>query len=98
MLAHTLPERAVQACRARGRSRATFSGWTGLLAPRGTPQPVIGKLRNALRWSRRPRSSATRWRARARSRDKHAEEFARLVASELESMGKAARTANLKLE
>lgn len=103
MLAHTLPERTPQfpgvPALAETVPGYTFSGWTGLLAPRGTPQPIIDKLRAALL-----KVAATQeFRDQMVSQGAVAhtstpEEFARLVASELESMGRAVKAANLKIE
>lgn len=103
MLAHTLPERTAQfpgvPALAETVPGYTFSGWTGLLAPRGTPQPVIDKLRATLLKiadTQEFRDQMANQGAVAQTSTPEA--FARLVASELESMGKAARAANLKLE
>jgi len=103
MLAHTLPGPAAQfpgvPALAETVPGYTFSGWTGLLAPQGTPQPIIEKLRTTLL-----KVAATQeFRDQMVSQGAIAhtstpEAFAQLVATELESMGKAARAANLRLE
>jgi tripartite-type tricarboxylate transporter receptor subunit TctC len=103
MLAQTLPERSAQfpgvAALAETVPGYTFSGWTGLLAPRGTPQPVIDKLRAAvLRVAAMPdfREQVTNQGAVVQTSTP--EEFAQLVAAELEAMGRAVKAANLKVE
>jgi tripartite-type tricarboxylate transporter receptor subunit TctC len=103
LLAHTLPARTPLfpdvPTVAETVPGYTFSGWTGLLAPRGTPQPVLDKLRATL----------LKVAASAEFRDLIAnqgalvqtstpEEFAKLVASEIEAMGRAVKAANLKIE
>jgi tripartite-type tricarboxylate transporter receptor subunit TctC len=103
MLAHTLPERTAQfpgvPALAETVPGYAFSGWTGLLAPRGTPQPIIDKLRNTLlKVAATPEFRDQMANQGAVAQTSTPEEFARLVATELESMGKAARAANLKLE
>ena len=103
MLAQTLPERSAQfpgvAALAETVPGYTFSGWTGLLAPRGTPQPVIDKLRAAvLKVAAAPdfREQVTNQGAVVQTSTP--EEFAQLVAAELEAMGRAVKAANLKVE
>jgi tripartite-type tricarboxylate transporter receptor subunit TctC len=103
MLAHTLPERSAQFPGVPALTESvpgyTFSGWTGLLAPRGTPQPVIDKLHTTLvKVAATPEFRDQMVSQGAVAQTSTPEEFARLVAAELESMGKAARAANLKLE
>jgi tripartite-type tricarboxylate transporter receptor subunit TctC len=103
MLAHTLPGPTAQfpdvPALADTVAGYTFSGWTGLLAPRGTPQPIIDKLRNTLLKVAATQEFRDQMVSQgAVAQTSTPEEFARLVAAELESMGKAARAANLKLE
>jgi tripartite-type tricarboxylate transporter receptor subunit TctC len=42
-----------------------FSGWAGLVAPKGTPAAVVGKLHAALGRRSRSRKVRTGWRSRA---------------------------------
>ncbi|HSD55266.1 MAG TPA: tripartite tricarboxylate transporter substrate-binding protein, partial [Burkholderiales bacterium] len=77
----------------------TFSAWTGLLAPRGTPQPVVDKLHaTLLKVAATPdfRDAIASQGAAAQTSTQEA--FARLVAAEYESMGRAVKAANLKIE
>jgi tripartite-type tricarboxylate transporter receptor subunit TctC len=103
LLAHTLPERSAQfpgvPTLAETVTGYTFSAWTGLLAPRATPQPVIDKLRAALlkvAATQDFRDAIANQGALAQTSTQ--DEFARLVAAEHESMGRAVKAANLKLE
>jgi tripartite-type tricarboxylate transporter receptor subunit TctC len=103
MLAHTLPERSPLfpdvPTLAETVPGYTFSGWTGLLAPKGTPQAVLDKLRETLL-----RVAATpdfRELIAAQGAVVHTstpDEFARLVAAELENMGRAVKAANLRID
>ena len=103
LLAQTLPERSplfpdVPAL-AETVPGYTFSGWTGLLAPKGTPQPVLDKLREAvLKVAATPDFRELIANQGAVVHTSTPEEFARLVAVELENMGKAVKAANLQLE
>ena len=103
LLAHTLPERSAQfpdvPALAETVAGYAFSAWTGLLAPRGTPQPAIDKLRTTLlkvAATQDFRDAIANQGALAHTGTQ--EEFARLVAAEYESMGRAVKAANLKLE
>jgi tripartite-type tricarboxylate transporter receptor subunit TctC len=103
LLAHTLPERSPQfpgtPALAETIPGYTFSAWTGLLAPRGTPQPVVEKLRATLvAIAATPEFRDAIANQGAVPQTSTPEEFARLVADEYESMGRAVKTANLKLE
>jgi tripartite-type tricarboxylate transporter receptor subunit TctC len=103
LLAHTLPERTPLfpdvPTLAETVPGYTFSGWTGLLAPKGTPQPVLDKLRETLlKVAATPdfREAITSQGAVVHTGTP--EEFARLVAAELENMGRAVKAANLQIE
>jgi tripartite-type tricarboxylate transporter receptor subunit TctC len=103
MLAHTLPERSPLfpdvPTLAETVPGYTFSGWTGLLAPRGTPQPVLDKLRETLlKVAATPDFRELIANQGAVVHTSTPEEFARLVAAELENMGKAVKAANLQIE
>jgi len=103
LLAHSLPERTAQFPGTPALAETVpgylFSAWTGLLAPHGTPQPEIDKLRATLL-----RVAATQdfrdaiANQGAVAQTSTSEEFARLVAAEYESMGRAVKAAGLKLE
>jgi tripartite-type tricarboxylate transporter receptor subunit TctC len=102
-LAHTLPERTAQfpgvPALAETVPGYTFSAWTGLLAPRATAQPVIDKLRTTLlKVAATPDFRDAIANQGAVAQTSTQEEFARLVAAEYESMGRAVKAANLKLE
>jgi len=103
MLAHTLPERSPLfpdvPTLAETVPGYTFSGWTGLLAPKGTPQPVLDKLRETLlKVAATPDFRELIANQGAVVHTSTPEEFARLVAAELENMGRAVKAANLQIE
>jgi tripartite-type tricarboxylate transporter receptor subunit TctC len=103
LLAHTLPERSALfpdvPTLAETVPGYTFSGWTGLLAPKGTPQPVLDKLRETLlKVATTPDFRELIANQGAVVHTNTPEEFARLVAVELENMGKAVKAANLQIE
>ena len=103
LLAHTLPERSAQfpgvPALAETVPGYAFSGWTGLLAPRATPQAAIDKLRATLLMvAATPDFRDAIANQGAVVQTSTPEAFARLVAAEFESMGRAVKAANLKLE
>ena len=103
LLAHTLPERSPLfpdvPTLAETVPGYTFSGWTGLLAPKGTPQPVLDKLRETLlKVAATPDFRELIANQGAVVQTSTPEEFARLVALELDNMGKAIKAANLQIE
>jgi len=103
LLAHTLPERTAQfpdtPTVAETVPGYTYSGWTGLMLPKGTPQPIIDKLRNTLiKVAATPEFKEMITNQGALVHTSTPEEFAMLVASEIEAMGKAVKAANLKIE
>ena len=103
LLAHTLPERSPLfpdvPTLAETVPGYTFSGWTGLLAPKGTPQPVLDKLRETLlKVAATPDFRELIANQGALVHTSTPEEFARLVAAELENMGRAVKAANLQIE
>ena len=103
LLAHTLPDRSTQfpgtPALAETIPGYAFSGWTGLLAPRGTPQPIVDKLRATLvTIAATPEFRDAIANQGAVPQTSTPEEFARLVAAEYESMGRAVKAANLKIE
>jgi len=103
LLAHTLPERTPQfpdtPTVAETVPGYTYSGWTGLMLPKGTPQPVIDKLRNAVlkvAATREFKEMITNQGAVVQTSTP--EEFAKLVASEIEATGKAVKASSLTIE
>lgn len=103
MLAHTLPERSPLfpdvPTVAETVPGYTYSGWTGLMLPKGTPQPVIDKLRNTLlKVAATPEFKEMIANQGAVVQTSTPEEFARLVASEIEAMGKGVKAANMSIE
>jgi tripartite-type tricarboxylate transporter receptor subunit TctC len=103
MLAHTLPERTPlfpdTPTVAETVPGYAFSGWTGLLAPTGTPKPVLDKLRaTLLKVAASPDFKDLIAAQGAVVQTSTPEEFAKLVKSEIEAMGKAVKAADLKIE
>ena len=103
LLAHTLPERSPLfpdvPTLAETVPGYTFSGLTGLLAPKGTPQPILDKLRETLlKVAATPDFRELIANQGAVVHTSTPEEFARLVAVELENMGRAVKVANLQIE
>ena len=103
LLAHSLPERSPLfpdvPTLAETVPGYTFSGLTGLLAPKGTPQPILDKLRETLlKVAATPDFRELIANQGAVVHTSTPEEFARLVAVELENMGRAVKVANLQIE
>jgi tripartite-type tricarboxylate transporter receptor subunit TctC len=103
MLAHSLPERSPlfpgEPTIGETVPGYTYSGWTGLMVPKGTPQPIVNKLRDALlKLAANPEFTQLITNQGAVVKTSTPEEFAQLVVSEIEAMGKAVRAANLKIE
>jgi tripartite-type tricarboxylate transporter receptor subunit TctC len=103
MLAHTLPERSplFPDVPTIGETVPgySFSGWTGLMAPKGTPEPVVDKLRTTLlKVAETPEFRDMISRQGAVVKTSTPEEFATLVAGEKRAMGKAVKAANMKIE
>jgi tripartite-type tricarboxylate transporter receptor subunit TctC len=103
MLAHTLPERSPLfpdvPTIAETVPGYTYSGWTGLMVPRGTPQAIVDKLRNTiLKLAATPEFKEQLSAQGAVVQTSTPEEFAKLVASEIDAMGKAVKAANLTIE
>jgi tripartite-type tricarboxylate transporter receptor subunit TctC len=103
MLAHTLPERSPLFPDVPTISETvpgyTYSGWTGLMVPRGTPQVIVDKLRaTILKLAATPEFKEQISAQGAVVQTSTPEEFAKLVASEIDAMGKAVKAANLSIE
>ena len=73
--------------------------WTGLLAPAGTPAPVLTRLQEALAKTLREPEVRARLQAMAVTPDSgNAETFAKTIASELDLWAGVAKAANIKAE
>lgn len=103
MLAHSLPERSPLFPGVPTIGEAvpgyTYSGWTGLMVPKGTPLPIVNKLRDSLlKLASTPEFTQLITNQGAVVKTSTPEEFAQMVIAETEAMGKAVRAANLKIE
>jgi tripartite-type tricarboxylate transporter receptor subunit TctC len=103
MLAHTLPARSPLFPGVPTISETvpgyTYSGWTGLMVPRGTPQPIVDKLRGTLlKLAAAPEFRELIANQGAVVQTSTPEEFEKLVISEIDAMGKAVKAANLSIE
>jgi len=103
MLAHTLPAPSPLFPGVPTISETvpgyTYSGWTGLMVPRGTPQPIVDKLRNTLlKLAATPEFRELIANQGAVVQTSTPEEFEKLVVSEIDAMGKAVKAANLTIE
>lgn len=103
MLAHTLPARSPLFPDVPTISEMvpgyTYSGWTGLMVPRGTPQPIVEKLRNTLlKLAATPEFRELIANQGAVVQTSTPEEFEKLVVAEIDAMGKAVKAANLTIE
>ena len=75
------------------------TGWIGLMAPRGLPQPVFGKVRSAL--VQAIKQPDTREQIERQGGDpvvSSPEEFAKFIREEWDRFGQAIRAAKLKVE
>ena len=76
-----------------------YSGWNGLLAPRGTPKAVLDKLRNALvKATQTPELRKAFEQQLTQVYTNTPAEFRAFVAKESKEMGPVIRTAGLKVE
>ncbi len=103
LLAHTLPERSPLFPGIPTISETvpgyTYSGWTGLMVPRGTPPAIVGRLREViLKLAASPDFVQLINQQGAVVQTSTPEEFHALVANEIAAMGKAVKTANLTIE
>ena len=103
MLAHTLPSRSSLFLDVPTISETvpgyTYSGWTGLMVPRGTPQPIVDKLRSTLlKLAASPEFRELITNQGAVVQTSTPAEFEKLVGTEIEAMGKAIKAANLSIE
>jgi tripartite-type tricarboxylate transporter receptor subunit TctC len=77
----------------------TYSGWTGLMVPRGTPPAIVARLRDTiLKLAANPDFVQLINQQGAVVQTSTPEEFAVLVANEIDAMGKAVKAANLSIE
>ena len=82
-----------------GLPKFQSTGWIGLMAPRGLPQPVFGKVRAALRLAMK--QPDTREQIERQGGDpviSGPEEFAKFIREEWDRFGEAIRAAKLKAE
>jgi putative tricarboxylic transport membrane protein len=102
VIAHTLPQRTElfpgMPTVAETVPGYTFSGWTGLVLPKGTPKSVIDKLRTTLlKVADTPEFKELIAKQGAVVHTSTPEEFRQMVANEIDAMGKAVKAANLKI-
>lgn len=82
-----------------GLPKFQSTGWIGLMAPRGLPQPVFGKVRAAL--TQAMKQPDTREQIERQGGDpvvSTPEEFAKFIREEWDRFGQAIRAARLKVE
>ena len=76
-----------------------YSGWNGLLAPKGTPKPILAKLRvKLLEVTKKPQFIEQFSLQGAQVITSTPEEFRDFVRQEIESSGAVVRAAGLKVE
>jgi tripartite-type tricarboxylate transporter receptor subunit TctC len=76
-----------------------YSGWNGLLAPRGTPKPILDKLRNLLiKAVETPELRKAFEQQLTQVYTNTPAEFRAFVAKELKEMGPVVKSAGLKVE
>jgi tripartite-type tricarboxylate transporter receptor subunit TctC len=76
-----------------------YSGWNGLLAPKGTPKAILAKLRAALiEVANKPQLKEQFTAQGAQVVTDTPEEFRKFVQQEIQSTGKVVRAAGLKVE
>jgi tripartite-type tricarboxylate transporter receptor subunit TctC len=76
-----------------------YSGWNGLLVPRGTPKAVVDKLRDLLNKAvRTPEVKKGFEQQLTQISTNNAAEFRAFVAKELEEMGPVVKAAGLRVE
>jgi tripartite-type tricarboxylate transporter receptor subunit TctC len=73
--------------------------WQGLLAPAGTPQPILDKLSNAMKQACQSQELAKKWREYGGElRCNTRAEFAAFISADRAMWGKVIRQANVKLD
>jgi len=102
-IAHSLPHRSAQLADiptvAETLPGYSFSAWNGLMAPKGTPAPILNKVRAALAKAlAKPEVKEGFARQGAETVTDTPEEFRRTVASELETTAALVKATNLKIE
>jgi tripartite-type tricarboxylate transporter receptor subunit TctC len=76
-----------------------YSGWNGLLAPRGTPKPIVDKLRALLiKAVQTPEVKKGFEQQLTQIHTNNAAEFRAFVTKELKEMGPIVRAAGLRVE
>ena len=76
-----------------------YSGWNGLLAPKGTPKAILAKLRaTLLEVANKPQLKEQFAAQGAQVVTNTPEEFRKFVRDEIQTTGKVVRAAGLKVE
>ena len=76
-----------------------YSGWNGLLAPKGTPKAILARLRTTLIEVANKAQLKEQYAAQgAQVVTNTPEEFRKFVQQEIQSTGKVARAAGLKVD
>jgi tripartite-type tricarboxylate transporter receptor subunit TctC len=100
MIAHSLPARTAllgdMPAIAETVPGYAYSGWNGLLAPRGTPKPILAKVRELLiKTTQNPEFKAAFERQMTEVTTDTPEEFRKFVAGEIKAMGPVVKAAGL---
>lgn len=100
MIAHSLPKRTAllgdMPAVAETVPGYSYSGWNGLLAPRGTPKPILAKVRELLiKATQNPEFKAAFERQMTEVVTDTPEEFRKFVAAEIKAMGPVVKVAGL---
>ncbi len=75
----------------------SYGGWNGLLAPRGTPKPILAKVRDLLvKTTQNAEFKAAFERQMTEVTTNTPEEFRKFVADEIKAMGPVVKAAGLK--
>jgi tripartite-type tricarboxylate transporter receptor subunit TctC len=73
--------------------------WIGILAPAGTPKPIIARLNTELaKWLKQPETKARLAQLAFEARSSTPDEFGALIRSELAKWNRTAKAANIKAE
>jgi tripartite-type tricarboxylate transporter receptor subunit TctC len=81
------------------RSRLSATEWLGLLAPAGTPEPIVQKLNSAVnRAMQTPEARASLQKLSVESKAVTPQEFKAFMAAETRKWGQVVTDANIKAE
>jgi tripartite-type tricarboxylate transporter receptor subunit TctC len=102
-IAHTMPKRTQLLADLPAIAETVpgydYSGWQGLLAPRATPKPILGRLREALvKTMNLPEVRDMLHSQGAEIVTNTPEEFRRFVQEEIRKLGPVVKSAGLKVE